>query len=81
MKHAALITTTGDHLKRVLPTAYPRAANRLHTIRNGSHKGPIPPIVDDGVFRITYVGSLYLDRSPENFFRAVRGVHRTSPGA
>ena len=71
--NAALVTTTSDRQSDALRRAYPKQAAHVHTVLNGTDDAPLPPPTDDGVFRISFAGLLYLDRDPTVLFRAIRG--------
>ncbi|MBI3789345.1 MAG: hypothetical protein HY275_00505, partial [Gemmatimonadetes bacterium] len=72
MARAALVTTTTARQTATLREAYPASAARVHTILNGADDTPLPAATDDGIFRIAYTGTLYVDRDPGTLFGAIR---------
>ncbi len=72
MRDVALVTATTERHADIVRANYPHAASRVFAVRNGADAVAIPDAVDDGVFRITYTGELYVDRHPLALFRAAR---------
>lgn len=72
MQAAQLVLTTTERQTATLRAHYPAAAARIHTVLNGADDEPLPPATDDGVFRLAYTGTLYVDRDPGPLFSAIR---------
>lgn len=62
----------------VLATRYPALRGRIHTILNGTDRAAAPPrtLAPGEDFVIVHTGTLYLDRDPRPFFRAVAAARR-----
>ena len=72
---AALIITNTNAAGEVLQRRFPELHNRIRSIPNGSDIAPIlerpsPP----SIFQIAHCGSLYIDRDPRPFLKAVGRV-------
>lgn len=74
ISHAALVTMNTDPGREAMQALYPEFAERITTIRNGCDDDAIPETQRDGVFRIRFAGSIYIDRDPRPLFRAVARV-------
>lgn len=76
LQRAALVITNTPAAERVLAERYPRLRDRICCIPNGSDLDPEEPSTHarPTCFRIAHCGSLYLDRDPRPFFRAVGRV-------
>lgn len=57
---------------------YPSLRGRIHAILNGTDRAPAPPrtLEADAEYLIVHTGTLYLDRDPRPFFRAVAAARR-----
>jgi len=73
---AALILTNTESAQRALIERFPELRDRVRCVPNGSDIEPIDPSDHQhpSVFQIAHSGSLYLDRDPRPFFRAVGRV-------
>ncbi|MGV3711041.1 MAG: hypothetical protein ACO1Q7_19615 [Gemmatimonas sp.] len=72
---AALIITNTVAAAGVLASRFPSIKDRIVSIPNGSDVEPVlAPDVWPTVFQIAHAGSLYLDRDPRPFMRAVARV-------
>jgi glycosyltransferase involved in cell wall biosynthesis len=80
--HAGLIVANTEPARMALAALYPKAQSRMITVMNGYDDEPLPPPVRDGVFRVIYAGTLYLDRDPSLLFRSaarvVKELHLTA---
>lgn len=75
LRHAALIITNTEAAANVLGQRFPELRARIRTIPNGSDIEPLPvPEIPPPVFQIAHAGTLYLDRDPRPFLRAVARV-------
>jgi len=75
LARAALIITNTNAAAEVLGGRFPQLRDRIRCMPNGSDVQPVlaggvPP----SVFQIAHAGSLYLDRDPRPFMRAVARV-------
>lgn len=69
---ADLVVANTDVARERLVDAHSDAAERIVTVLNGfDEDGLVETTQDDGVFRIAYAGTIYLDRDPGPLFRAV----------
>ncbi len=76
LRDAALVVANTDPLRRALSDKYPGSAERIVTVMNGFDDEPVASAPVRDRFMIAYAGTIYLDRSPENLFRAcARVVH------
>jgi glycosyltransferase involved in cell wall biosynthesis len=71
---AALVTMNTDPGREAMQALYPDFAERFTTIRNGCDDDVMPALRRDGVFRIRFAGSIYIDRDPRLLFRAAARV-------
>ncbi|MBC8088618.1 MAG: hypothetical protein H7Z40_15245 [Phycisphaerae bacterium] len=77
LARAALIITNTNAAADVLGGRFPRLKERIRCIPNGSDVMPVmTPTVLPTVFQIAHTGSLYLDRDPRPFMRAVASVRK-----
>jgi hypothetical protein len=76
LRASALVLTNTEAAQRTLVARFPELAERVRCIPNGSDVEAIDPARHPRptVFRIAHSGSLYLDRDPRPFFRAVGRV-------
>ena len=76
LRASALVLTNTEAAQRTLVARFPELADRVLCIPNGSDVEPLDPaaVPRPPVFRIAHGGSLYLDRDPRPFFRAVGRV-------
>jgi glycosyltransferase involved in cell wall biosynthesis len=76
LRASALVLTNTEAAQRALVARLPELAERVRCIPNGSDVEPLDPaaLPRPSVFRIAHSGSLYLDRDPRPFFRAVGRV-------
>ncbi|MDB4913238.1 MAG: hypothetical protein JWM95_882 [Gemmatimonadetes bacterium] len=73
---AALVTMNTEAGAAAMRNAYPAAAHKIETVRNGCDDEPVPPTTRDRCFNIRFAGSIYLDRDPRLVFRAAALVIR-----
>lgn len=72
---AALIITNTNAAAEVLGSRFPQWRDRIRCLPNGSDVQPVlAPDISPAVFQIAHAGSLYLDRDPRPFMRAVARV-------
>lgn len=75
LRRAALIITNTKAAATALESRFPELRERIRSIPNGSDVEPVmAPDVWPTVFQIAHAGSLYLDRDPRPFMRAVARV-------
>ena len=76
LRNSALILTNTESAQRTLVARFPELRDRVRCIPNGSDVEPIDPTRHPrpSRFQIAHSGSLYLDRDPRPFFRAVGRV-------
>jgi len=76
LERAALIITNTAAAERALSDRFPHLRNRIRSIPNGSDVEPESAISRSRPtqFQIAHAGSLYLDRDPRPFLRAVGRV-------
>ena len=71
-----VLANTGAACER-LQALYPRYADRIITVMNGSDDDPLPPPAFSDRFVAAFAGSLYMDRNPVLFFRAAAAAIQT----
>ena len=76
LRAAALILTNTESAQTTLVSRFPELSDRVRCLPNGSDVEPIDPSRQPrpARFQIAHSGSLYLDRDPRPFFRAVGRV-------
>lgn len=75
LQRASLIITNTNAAAEVLGGRFPQLRDRILCIPNGSDVQPVlAPEQWPSVFQIAHAGSLYLDRDPRPFMRAVASV-------
>ena len=74
LERAALIITNTAAAVRALGARFPQLRDRIRCIPNGSDVEPETAVARPARFQIAHSGSLYLDRDPRPFLRAVSGV-------
>lgn len=75
LARAALIITNTNAAADVLRSRFPQLKDRIRCVPNGSDVQPVlAPNTWPSVFQIAHAGSLYLDRDPRPFMRAVARV-------
>ncbi|MEO7362564.1 MAG: hypothetical protein ABI120_19695 [Gemmatimonadaceae bacterium] len=75
LRRAAMIITNTDAAKSAMQARFPELRDRIHCIPNGSDVEPVmAPAQWPSVFQIAHAGTLYLDRDPRSFLRAVARV-------
>lgn len=75
LSRAAMIITNTNAAAEVLGKRFPNLRDRIVCIPNGSDVVPVlAPDVWPSVFQIAHTGTLYLDRDPRPFMRAVARV-------
>jgi glycosyltransferase involved in cell wall biosynthesis len=74
LEHAALIVANTELAARALRAAYPRLAERVVTVMNGSDDETPPTVQRDPRFLVAYTGAIYFDRDPRLLFRAAKRV-------
>jgi glycosyltransferase involved in cell wall biosynthesis len=79
LEHAALILTNTAAAERALVERFPKLRDRIRCVPNGSDVEPesAESRPRPSRFQIAHSGSLYLDRDPRPFLRAVGRVRRT----
>lgn len=73
-KAASLILMNTEASRDAMRRRYPQFAERIITVRNGADGNVIPASRRDGVFRLRFAGSIYIDRDPRLVFRAAAMV-------
>lgn len=76
VRQAALVTMNTEASRDAMRGLYPEYARKVEAIRNGCDDEPLPQPHDDARFTIRFAGSIYADRDPRLFFRAVAQVVR-----
>lgn len=74
LERAALIVTNTAAAERALGVRFPHLRDRIRCIPNGSDVEPETSAARPTRFQIAHSGSLYLDRDPRPFLRAVSRV-------
>ncbi len=76
MLAAAAIITNTPSAAAALSARHPELAGRVHAVLNGSDRAPERPrvLAHDAPYLIVHTGTLYLDRDPRPFLRAVASV-------
>jgi hypothetical protein len=74
LERAALIITNTAAAERALGERFPHLRDRIRCIPNGSDVEPETAVARPARFQIAHSGSLYLDRDPRPFLRAVSRV-------
>jgi len=74
LRKASIVAMNTEAARDAMTLAYPNLAERIHVIRNGTDDEEFARAADDGIFRIRFAGSVYLDRDPRLFFRAAAQV-------
>jgi glycosyltransferase involved in cell wall biosynthesis len=68
------VVTNSELARKALGEKYPEAARRMITIMNGTDDKCFEVKTAANCFRIAFAGTIYLDRNPRNFLRAVANV-------
>jgi glycosyltransferase involved in cell wall biosynthesis len=76
VRDAMLVTMNTEAAAQAMRSIYPASADRIEAIRNGSDDEAVPTVRPDNAFRIRFAGSIYLDRDPRLFFRAIARLIR-----
>ena len=78
VEDADLVVTNTDEVREAMEQSHRSGRARFLTVRNGYDELdlPPPPPGRPATFKITYAGTIYLDRDPEPLFRAVHSVVR-----
>lgn len=76
ISQASLVVTNSELAQAALAAKYPSAASRVITIMNGVDDEALPNPTRTNRFTLAFAGTIYLDRSPRNVFRAVAEVVR-----
>jgi glycosyltransferase involved in cell wall biosynthesis len=75
LRHAAAVVTTNDFFRSALLNEYDfLSPERVHVVHNGCDLADFPPVLqreEKRVFSISYLGTFYMQRNPENFLRAL----------
>ena len=74
VRRAALVVMNTEAARDAMAAVHPAAANRIIAVMNGYDDDPIPVIDPGTVFRISYAGTIYLDRDPRPLFAATARV-------
>ncbi len=80
---AALVVMNTEPAADAMRALYPDAVDRIIAVMNGYDDDELPVAQRDGVFRLAYAGTIYLDRNPLMLFRAAARVAQElglSPG-
>lgn len=80
VKNADAVTTVSEPIARHLRTI--AGEHKVHVIPNGFDPDDFAKLEPIGFdkFTVAYTGTLFMQRSPENFFAAVRGLLDCYPG-
>lgn len=72
VEHASAITTSSRRLAERLQARYPKASDRIHTIRNGFEESMkmLPPAPRNGL-SLLYAGTIYLNRNPMPLLQSI----------
>ena len=73
-EQASVIAMNTPSAAAAVRDRYPALADRIISVTNGFDRDPTPPPDQGATFVVAYAGSIYVDRSPRNLFRAVRQV-------
>jgi glycosyltransferase involved in cell wall biosynthesis len=75
LRHAAAVLTTNDFFRSALLKEYDfLSPDSVHVVHNGYDSADFPPVLqreDERAFSISYLGTFYMQRNPENFLRAL----------
>jgi hypothetical protein len=71
---ASLIVMNTPPAAAAMQTKYPSQAHKIVCVTNGFDDEVLPEPSHGNRFVMAYTGSIYIDRSPRNLFRAVRRV-------
>ena len=75
LRHAAAVVTTNDFFRSALLNEYDfLSPDSVHVVHNGYDSADFPPVLPSEaacVFSISYLGTFYMQRNPENFLRAL----------
>lgn len=75
LRHAAAVVTTNDFFRSALLNENDfLSPDRVHVVHNGYDLADFPPVLqreEKRVFSISYLGTFYMQRNPENFLRAL----------
>ena len=72
--HASLVVMNTPAAREVMCRVYPAIAEKIISVTNGFDEMEVPSGPLELAFVIAFAGSIYIDRSPRNLFRAVRRV-------
>jgi hypothetical protein len=74
---ASLVVMNTEPARAAMQSLYPAAAQRILAVMNGyDEEDALPRAPRDGVFRLAYAGSIYLDRNPSTLFQAAARLVR-----
>ena len=71
VQNAALVVMNTKPARDAMRNSYPGHAKKFIYVMNGFDDASVPSVEPESRFSICYAGSIYLDRSPRTFFRAV----------
>lgn len=75
VRDADLVVANTDPAREALAEAHPGEAGKMITVMNGFDEDAPPEVPEeDGIFRLAFAGTLYLDRDPRPLFEAVARV-------
>ncbi len=75
-EHASLVVMNTPAARQVMCRDYPAMAEKILSVTNGFDQDEVPPARREKAFVLAFAGSIYLDRSPRQLFRAVAQVSR-----
>ena len=76
VRDASLVVMNTEPSARAMRASYPKAADKIITIWNGSDDEPLPVPQPTTRFTIRYAGTVYIDRDPGPLFDAAARVIR-----
>jgi hypothetical protein len=76
VRHAALIVCNTEPARSAYQRLYPEAKDRCIAVMNGYDEETLPATKNGERFTVAYAGSIYLDRTPRELFRAASRVIR-----
>jgi glycosyltransferase involved in cell wall biosynthesis len=75
LRHATAVVTTNDFFRSALLNEYDfLSPDSVYVVHNGYDSADFPPVLrreEERAFSISYLGTFYMQRNPENFLRAL----------